>query len=61
MHDATDVQSKLSAHQWHSNTLSFEPFGADGWALLPASGFVGPGYVVLRHDALGLLVDLQSI
>jgi hypothetical protein len=61
MHDATDVQSKLSAHQWHSNTLSFEPFGADGWALLPASGFVGPGCVVLRHDALGLLVDLQSI
>ena len=61
MHDATDVQSMLEAHRWNDDTLPFQPFGADGWALLPSRGFVGPGCVLLRHDASGLLVDLQAV
>ena len=61
MHAATDVQSMLEAHQWDTDTLSFQSFGADGGALLAASGFTGPGCVLLRHDDSGMLVDLQPV
>ena len=61
MHAATDVQSMLEAHWWNDDMLSFQPFGADGWARLSKEGLAGPGCALLRHDASGMLVDLQPV